>query len=164
MSNLNKEYLQDQPTSANIVLPQFGTINSSGPVQTNAHQNFERAPTTNPNQDNGQAAAQEGQDDLNKSKRSYLPVGIGKKRALIQQVEEGMTIKEAAQQLGINYSTAKHIVKLYRSSKEARLGNSYLGSHLQGNVEPILNMPQSLNISSQNQGGLQTLGTGVGFS
>lgn len=39
-----------------------------------------------------------------------------------------MTIKEAAGQLGINYSTAKHIVKLYRSSKEARLGGSFLGS------------------------------------
>ncbi|TNV86301.1 hypothetical protein FGO68_gene10981 [Halteria grandinella] len=66
--------------------------------------------------------------DDGKSKRSYLPVGIGKKRALIQHVEDGMTIKEAAGQLGINYSTAKHIVKLYRSSKEARLGGSFLGS------------------------------------
>jgi transposase len=53
---------------------------------------------------------------------------VKRKRALIQHIEEGMTIKEAATQLGINYSTAKHIVKLYRSSKNARIGSAFIGS------------------------------------
>lgn len=50
-----------------------------------------------------------------KTKRSYVPVAFEKKRELILRVGEGATIKEAAVQLNINYSTAKHIVKLYRS-------------------------------------------------
>ena len=50
-----------------------------------------------------------------KTKRSYVPVAFDKKRELILRVGEGATIKEAAVELNINYSTAKHIVKLYRS-------------------------------------------------
>lgn len=46
-----------------------------------------------------------------KAKRSYIPVAPSKKRALISKVESGLTIKEAAYSLSINYSTAKHIIK-----------------------------------------------------
>ena len=40
---------------------------------------------------------------------------MDKRELLINLVEEtGLTIKEAAQKLKINYSTAKHIVKVYK--------------------------------------------------
>ena len=47
-----------------------------------------------------------------KSKRSYKTVDPIKRRQLIELVNEGQkTIKEAANRLKINYSTAKHIIK-----------------------------------------------------
>lgn len=51
------------------------------------------------------------------SKRSYVNHDIEKKYNLVQVIEEqGITIKEAAAQLDINYSTAKHIMKLYKET------------------------------------------------
>ena len=51
------------------------------------------------------------------SKRSYIPVNLEKRQRLIKAVNDhGLTIKEAAQILNINYSTAKHIVKFYKKT------------------------------------------------
>ena len=59
------------------------------------------------------------QKDIFRTKRSYIPVEIEKRQLLIKTVEEeGLTIKEAAQNLKINYSTAKHIVKVYKRTGE----------------------------------------------
>ena len=58
-----------------------------------------------------------------RSKRSYNTVEATKRRELITLVNrDQMTIKEAANRLGINYSTAKHIVKSQRfeAPKEER--------------------------------------------
>jgi predicted transcriptional regulator len=53
--------------------------------------------------------------EIFRTKRSYIPVEVNKRQQLIKAVEEeGLTIKEAAQNLKINYSTAKHIVKVYK--------------------------------------------------
>lgn len=57
--------------------------------------------------------------EIFRTKRSYIPVEIDKRSKLIKAVEdEGLTIKEAAQNLKINYSTAKHIVKVYKRTGE----------------------------------------------
>lgn len=57
--------------------------------------------------------------DIFRTKRSYVPVDMDKRQQLIKVVEEeGLTIKEAAQNLKINYSTAKHIVKVYKRTGE----------------------------------------------
>lgn len=51
-----------------------------------------------------------------KAKRSYKTVDPAKRRQLIELVNEGQkTIKEAANRLKINYSTAKHIIKSQKS-------------------------------------------------
>ena len=48
-----------------------------------------------------------------------MPVDLEKRRRLVEYIEyEGITIKEAALLLGINYSTAKHIVKTYKRTGE----------------------------------------------
>ena len=48
-----------------------------------------------------------------------MPVEFDNRQRLIKAVdEEGLTIKEAAQNLKINYSTAKHIVKVYKRTGE----------------------------------------------
>jgi hypothetical protein len=54
-----------------------------------------------------------------KSKRGYRLVPLNVKRELIKRVDNGLTIKEASLLLDINYSTAKHIVKLYKSTRGA---------------------------------------------
>ena len=55
--------------------------------------------------------------EIFRTKRSYIPVEVNKRQQLIKAVEEeGLTIKEAAQNLNINYSTAKHIVKVYKKT------------------------------------------------
>lgn len=59
------------------------------------------------------------QKEIFRTKRSYIPVELDKRQKLIQAVEEeGLTIKEAAQNLKINYSTAKHIVKVFKRTGE----------------------------------------------
>ena len=59
------------------------------------------------------------QKEIFRTKRSYIPVEVDKRSKLIQAVEEeGLTIKEAAQNLKINYSTAKHIVKVFKRTGE----------------------------------------------
>lgn len=59
------------------------------------------------------------QKEIFRTKRSYIPVEIDKREKLIRAVEDqGLTIKEAAQNLKINYSTAKHIVKVYKRAGE----------------------------------------------
>jgi len=48
-------------------------------------------------------------------KRSYIPVDTDKRGQLIKLVDKDcMTIKDAASQLKINYSTAKHIIKTFK--------------------------------------------------
>lgn len=52
-------------------------------------------------------------------KRAYVQCDLWKRQSLVEKVEkEGMTIKDAAKELDINYSTAKHIMKVYRQSGE----------------------------------------------
>lgn len=53
-------------------------------------------------------------------KRSYIPVTDEKRDQLtaIVQGPEHHTIKQAAQIMGMNYSTAKHIIKTYRASPQ----------------------------------------------
>ena len=54
-----------------------------------------------------------------KGKRAYVQCELWKRQLLVEKVEkEGMTIKDAAKQLDINYSTAKHIIKVYRQTGE----------------------------------------------
>jgi endonuclease V-like protein UPF0215 family len=61
------------------------------------------------------------QKEIFRTKRSYIPVEVEKRQKLIQLVEEdGLTIKEAAQNLKINYSTAKHIVKVFKRTGEVQ--------------------------------------------
>lgn len=61
------------------------------------------------------------QKEIFRTKRSYIPVEFEKRKKLIQAVEEeGLTIKEAAQNLKINYSTAKHIVKVFKRTGEVQ--------------------------------------------
>ena len=57
---------------------------------------------------------------MKKSKRSYNCVQQEQREALIKLVESDtrMTIKEAAIRLGINYSTAKHIIKSYSKTQQ----------------------------------------------
>lgn len=55
--------------------------------------------------------------DYMKRKRNYRPVDVEKRQALIQIIEsEGITIKEASERLNMNYSTAKYILKTFRST------------------------------------------------
>lgn len=52
-------------------------------------------------------------------KRSYVQCELWKRQTLIEKVEkEGLTIKDAAKELSINYSTAKHIMKVFRQTGE----------------------------------------------
>ncbi len=49
-----------------------------------------------------------------KHTRGYTHVNSEKKRALIEEViQKGRRIKDAAEDMGLNYSNAKHIVKKY---------------------------------------------------
>jgi hypothetical protein len=50
-------------------------------------------------------------------KRAYTQCDLWKRESLVEKVEkEGLTIKDAAKELAINYSTAKHIMKVFRQS------------------------------------------------
>ena len=50
-------------------------------------------------------------------KRERAPISLLKRRELIALAEQpGLTVKEAAKRARVNYSTAKHIVKAYRTS------------------------------------------------
>eukprot|EP00826_Nyctotherus_ovalis_P044362 TRINITY_DN4786_c0_g4_i2.p1 TRINITY_DN4786_c0_g4~~TRINITY_DN4786_c0_g4_i2.p1 ORF type:complete len:169 (+),score=21.32 TRINITY_DN4786_c0_g4_i2:141-647(+) len=52
-------------------------------------------------------------------KREYMRIPKEKRRQLLETIEqEQITIKDAALQLGINYSSAKNIVKLFRLHKK----------------------------------------------
>ena len=58
------------------------------------------------------------QDAAPHGKRSYKTVEPGKRKQLIHMVNvEQKTIKEAANRLKINYSTAKHIIKSKKSEQ-----------------------------------------------
>jgi hypothetical protein len=59
----------------------------------------------------------QGGTSLSKTKRNYKLVPPHLKKELIEKVRKGFTIKEASALLNINYSTAKHIVKLARGSQ-----------------------------------------------
>ena len=51
------------------------------------------------------------------TKRPYISQSVSKRVTLVKMVvEEGKPIKDAALELGINYSTAKHIVKHYKET------------------------------------------------
>ncbi|CAD8069051.1 unnamed protein product [Paramecium primaurelia] len=54
--------------------------------------------------------------EQSQQKRSYIKVPPSKKKALIHKVfQNGLQIKQAAQQLQLKYATAKTIILLYRS-------------------------------------------------
>ena len=54
---------------------------------------------------------------MGQSKRSYKTVDQTKRKQLANYVnQQQMTIKEAANRLNINYSTAKHIIKSQKVS------------------------------------------------
>jgi len=60
-----------------------------------------------------------------KQKRNYVPVEPKKKQKLIDLVfKRKMTIKDAAAQLLINYSTAKHIIKTKNIESKTSAGSS----------------------------------------
>lgn len=57
--------------------------------------------------------------DKKRNKRSYIQCELWKRQALIEKVDkDGLTIKDAAKILDVNYSTAKHIMKVYRQTGE----------------------------------------------
>ena len=48
-------------------------------------------------------------------RRKYKQIDFNKRQQLLLKIDEGRTsIKSASSMLGINYSTAKNIVKIYR--------------------------------------------------
>lgn len=52
-----------------------------------------------------------------KGKRAYQHIDLWKRKELIQRVSNKKeTMKDCAQRLGINYCTAKHILKVYRKT------------------------------------------------
>ena len=68
-------------------------------------------------------------------KRPYIKVSSSKKYQLIELVvKEHLNIKTAAVRLGINYSAAKHIVKLFK--EERRPGSHTKESKVGENTEP----------------------------
>lgn len=60
---------------------------------------------------------------MSKQKRGYKPVQSDQRNDLIQLFNNGKTIKDAAKILQINYSTAKHIIKQYKASKQCAFDN-----------------------------------------
>jgi hypothetical protein len=67
----------------------------------------------------GQQAEDSKEDvkEATRGKRAYVQCELWKRKSIVEKVEKGgMTIKDAAIELGINYSTAKHIMKVYRKS------------------------------------------------
>ena len=52
-------------------------------------------------------------EDLRK-KRKYMSITSRKKKELVALVNTGITIKEASVRLDLNYSTSKHIIKLFK--------------------------------------------------
>eukprot|EP00831_Metopus_contortus_P042687 TRINITY_DN33_c0_g1_i1.p2 TRINITY_DN33_c0_g1~~TRINITY_DN33_c0_g1_i1.p2 ORF type:complete len:226 (+),score=24.40 TRINITY_DN33_c0_g1_i1:273-950(+) len=67
--------------------------------------------------DNSEAGEEEEKEE-SLSKRRYVQVASDKRQELLNLLQnEQVTIKEAAERLNINYSTAKNIVKLYKKEK-----------------------------------------------
>ena len=59
----------------------------------------------------------DSQWDKLRDKRNYVSLSVERRRELIEAVlEQEIPIKEASQLLDINYSTAKHIIKLYKKT------------------------------------------------
>jgi DNA-binding CsgD family transcriptional regulator len=52
-------------------------------------------------------------EDLRKM-RKYMSITSRKKRELVALVNTGITIKEASVRLDLNYSTSKHIIKIFK--------------------------------------------------
>ena len=87
----------------------------------------------------------EGAGSNNSLKRSYVQVDLKNREDLIDLVEtQGMTIKDAAKRLLINYSTAKHIVKVFKKTgdtetvlmKRRRHKTAAVGVHSDQHDEP----------------------------
>lgn len=92
-----------------------------------------------------------------KSKRNYNYIQLSTRKTLIKLVyKDGMQIKEAAAMIGINYSTAKHIIKTFKKT-----GNIETRLMLKNKMSPIdidlleqklreegEKFPQSLNLNS----------------
>ena len=56
---------------------------------------------------------------IDAAKRAYTKVSATARRKLIRNVIEGdLTIKDASKKLGINYSAAKNIVKVFRKREQ----------------------------------------------
>ena len=54
-----------------------------------------------------------------RTKRKYMSITTKKKLDLVNLFDSGgITIKEAAIRLNLNYSTAKHIIKIYKRGED----------------------------------------------
>ena len=61
----------------------------------------------------------------NKNPRAYRHVSVEERNRLIKMVrEDGMRIKDSAKIIGINYSTAKHIIKHCDDFAQPKVNNS----------------------------------------
>lgn len=81
--------------------------------------------------DDGNISHKEGGDARRKPRpklHQYKFVSSGKRQRLIQMIEiEKVGIKDASQRLGLNYSTAKSILRKYRhTGKILSLKNEFL--------------------------------------
>lgn len=97
----------------------FGDDNLDGGEDSSFQSNQKAGMIVGGGNSSGPGGVPPFQKELFRTKRSYVPVEFDKRSKLIKAVEEeGLTIKEAAQNLKINYSTAKHIVKVYKRTGE----------------------------------------------
>lgn len=66
-------------------------------------------------------------------KRKYSYISLASRKELIKLVyKEGKQIKEAAADIGVNYSTAKHIIKVFKNT-----GNIETQPMLKNRISPI---------------------------
>ncbi len=72
-----------------------------------------------------------------------MPVELEKRRELVNIIErDGITIKEAANILNINYSTAKHIVKTFR--RTGQLETQLMKKRKLGPTKPDLDVLEAM--------------------
>lgn len=72
-------------------------------------------------------------------KRGYTRIPKDKRRQLLETIEQSQTtIKDAAHQLGVNYSSAKNIVKLFRQYKRVDVMKHCCGGQMTGSAFDVL--------------------------
>mmetsp|Transcript_13115 Transcript_13115/g.11594 ORF Transcript_13115/g.11594 Transcript_13115/m.11594 type:complete len:158 (+) Transcript_13115:204-677(+) len=94
--------------------------------------------------------------NTNTNKRAYQQIDLWKRKELIESVnKKEETMKDAAKRLGINYCTAKHIMKVFRRSgsyetdlmrkkkqKEHELREKVLNDHQFAEMTTLKSIPQ----------------------